>query len=74
MVRFAARHEWAVTTEDLLARRWRLLFLDAMQAAAVAPQAARLLQEETGLDPRLDEFLALCRLYQLESGAQAGTG
>jgi glycerol-3-phosphate dehydrogenase len=64
MVRFAARHEWAVTTEDMLARRWRLLFLDAVQAAAAAPLVARVLHEETGLDPRLDEFLALCAQYR----------
>ena len=33
MVRFAARHEYARTAEDVLARRSRLLFLDAKLAA-----------------------------------------
>jgi glycerol-3-phosphate dehydrogenase len=66
MVRFAARHEWAWTVEDMLARRWRALFLDARQAANMAPAVAALLQEETGLDPHLDEFLALCQRYTLD--------
>ena len=65
MVRFAARQEWALTVEDMLARRWRALFLDARQAARMAPAVAALLQEETGLDPRLDAFLELCQRYTL---------
>ena len=65
MVRFAARHEWALTVEDMLARRWRALFLDARQAARMAPVVAALLLEETGLDPRLDAFLELCQRYTL---------
>ena len=58
MVRHAARHEYALTVEDVLARRSRLLFLDAAQAMAVAPEVAAVLTQETGLPPRLDEFLA----------------
>ena len=65
MVRFAARQEWALTVEDMLARRWRALFLDARQAARMAPAVAALLQEETGLDPRLSAFLELCQRYTL---------
>ena len=65
MVCFAARHEWAVTVEDMLARRWRALFLDARQAALMAPAVATLLQAETGIDPRLDDFLELCKRYTL---------
>lgn len=63
MVRFAARHEYAWTVEDVLARRWRALFLDARQALAMAPTVAQILQEETGSDPRQAEFKALCRQY-----------
>lgn len=37
MVRFAARYEYALTVEDVLARRARLLFLDAALAASLAP-------------------------------------
>lgn len=65
MVRFAARNEWALTVEDMLARRWRALFLDARQAARMAPAVAALLQEETGIDPQLDAFLTLCQRYTL---------
>ncbi|GAC1354502.1 MAG: glycerol-3-phosphate dehydrogenase/oxidase [Ramlibacter sp.] len=63
MVRFAARHEYARTVEDVLARRSRLLFLDARLAAQAAPAVARLLHEENGFDPREREFAALARSY-----------
>jgi glycerol-3-phosphate dehydrogenase len=63
MVRFAARFEYARTVEDMLSRRSRLLFLDAQCAASVAPSVATLLQEETGVDPQLDAFLALAKQY-----------
>ena len=63
MVRFAARHEYARTVEDVLARRVRLLFLDARRAAALAPLVAAVLQEETGVDPQLDAFLTLAASY-----------
>ncbi len=63
MVRFAARHEYACTVEDVLARRWRVLFVDAARARDMAPSVARLLQEETGLDPRQSAFEALAAAY-----------
>ena len=59
MVRFAARFEYANSIEDVLARRSRLLFLDARLAANVAPQVAEILDEETGRNPCLDEFIQL---------------
>lgn len=65
MVRHSARHEWAVTVEDMLARRWRALFLDAREAERMAPEVARILQDETGLDPQLAAFMTLCRQYRL---------
>ncbi|HLV29486.1 MAG TPA: glycerol-3-phosphate dehydrogenase C-terminal domain-containing protein, partial [Burkholderiaceae bacterium] len=65
MLRFAVRHEYARTVEDVLARRSRLLFLDAALAAQVAPEAARIIREETGTDPQLDAFLDLARQYRL---------
>ncbi|WP_369803349.1 glycerol-3-phosphate dehydrogenase C-terminal domain-containing protein [Pseudorhodoferax sp. Leaf267] len=65
MVRFAARHEYARTVEDVLARRVRLLFLDARQAADLAPAVAAILEEE-GCTPQLDEFLALAASYLLD--------
>ncbi|MGB6103254.1 MAG: glycerol-3-phosphate dehydrogenase/oxidase [Pusillimonas sp.] len=64
MLRFAARYEYARTVEDMLARRVRLLFLDAKLAAQLAATVADILQEETGADPHLDEFLALAAQYQ----------
>ena len=63
MVRFAAQHEYAWTVEDVLARRWRALFLDSRQAHAMAPAVAQILKEETGLDPQLATFEALCAHY-----------
>ena len=63
MVRFAARYEYARTVEDVLARRSRLLFLDAALARSVATEAATLLRQENGVNPRLESFLALCSQY-----------
>ena len=63
MVRFAARHEYARTVEDVLARRSRLLFLDARLAATLAPAVAALLREELGTDPQLEAFLTLAQQY-----------
>lgn len=48
MVRYAVRHEWACTLHDVLARRSRLLFLDAQQAACVSGDVASLIAQERG--------------------------
>lgn len=45
-VTYAARHEWARTTVDVLARRTRLSFLDREQAVAAVPRVNALLAEE----------------------------
>ena len=71
MVRFAARHEYARTTEDVLARRSRLLFLDARLAEQLAAPVAAILREETGCDPHEAAFRALARSY-LELPASPG--
>jgi glycerol-3-phosphate dehydrogenase len=63
MVRFAARHEYARTVEDVLARRIRLLFLDAALAAGLAEEVAGILKAETGVDPQLEAFLTLAATY-----------
>jgi glycerol-3-phosphate dehydrogenase len=63
MVRFAVRHEYARTTTDVLARRSRLLFLDAAQAAEAAPAVADLVAGETGRDPALGACQALAAQY-----------
>jgi glycerol-3-phosphate dehydrogenase len=63
MVRYAVRSEYAHTVEDVLARRWRALFLDAHQSSVMAPAVADILSDEGVADPRLDAFLDLCRHY-----------
>src|SRR5665647_3340853 len=63
MVRFAARSEYARTAEDVLARRWRLLFLDARLAGSLAPAVGAILAQETGIDPQVAAFEGLARLY-----------
>jgi glycerol-3-phosphate dehydrogenase len=65
MVRFAARYEYALRVEDVLARRSRLLFLDAKLAAQIAPAVADILQSETGIDPDVQAFLKLATQYTL---------
>ena len=71
MVRFAARHEYARTVEDVLARRSRLLFTDAALASAIAEETGAILREETGLDPRVEVFRRLADLY---SGLERAEG
>jgi glycerol-3-phosphate dehydrogenase len=63
MVRFAARYEYARTVEDVLARRSRLLFLDAKAAAAAAPAVAAVLSQELGVAVPTDDFLQLAQRY-----------
>ncbi len=75
MVRFAARYEYARTVEDILARRSRLLFLNAAEAANAAPEVARILTDELAASPQsgsvsgrayspqLQDFEALARQY-----------
>ena len=63
MVRFAVRHEYARSVEDVLARRSRLLFLHAQAAQAAAPAVAQVLQEELGREPGLQAFERLAASY-----------
>ena len=67
MVRFAVRVEHAQTLEDVLARRSRLLFLDARLAATVAPEVARIMADEGVSSPALAGFLQLCQ-HHLPAG------
>jgi len=64
MVRFAARHELARTVEDVLARRCRLLFLDAAEASRQADAVATILAEELGAPVDTAGFKALAAQYQ----------
>ncbi len=64
MVRFAARHEMARSVADVLARRCRLLFLDAAEAERLAPAVAAILADELGHAVDTEAFVALARSYQ----------
>jgi len=64
MVRFAARYEMAREVEDVLARRCRLLFLDAAEAARQADAVAAILSEELGRDVDTSGFKQLAAQYQ----------
>jgi glycerol-3-phosphate dehydrogenase len=63
MVRFAARFEYATVVEDVLARRSRLLFLDAALAASLAERVGEILVEETSCAPEVEEFRVLAAQY-----------
>ena len=63
MVRHAATHEYAVTVEDVLARRCRLLFVNARAARALGPLVAELLERETGLPAQGAAFDELACVY-----------
>ncbi|MDR3724506.1 MAG: glycerol-3-phosphate dehydrogenase/oxidase [Terracidiphilus sp.] len=68
---WAARYEMARTTEDVLARRTRALFLDARAAMEAAPAVARLLGRElqrtdAWIEKDLESFKALAKSYLYE--------
>ncbi len=71
MVRFAVREEMALSVEDILARRCRVLFVDAQAAENLADPVAAILAEECQrlgwpLDAEASalSFKALARSYQ----------
>jgi glycerol-3-phosphate dehydrogenase len=67
MVRFAVRHEFARDVEDVLARRCRLLFLDACEAARQADAVAAIVADELGAGfdgaASASAFKALAEVY-----------
>ena len=68
---WAIREEMALTVEDILARRVRLLFLDARVAVEIAPEVARIIARELGynqawIEEQVREFTALSKHYILE--------
>jgi len=70
MVRFAVRHEAARTVEDILARRSRVLFLDAQMADALAEEVAVLMADELGRDVEdLAVFRTLAEHYRRLPGS-----
>jgi glycerol-3-phosphate dehydrogenase len=67
---WAVRHEMALTVEDVLARRVRLLFLDAHAAINAAPTVAALMAVELNKDDQwqreqVDAFTRLAGSYLL---------
>ncbi|MCA9191584.1 MAG: glycerol-3-phosphate dehydrogenase/oxidase [Planctomycetales bacterium] len=65
-------HEMAVTIEDVLARRWRLLLLDARLAIKCAPPVARFMaacgqHDENWVAQQVKEFESLARGYLPEN-------
>lgn len=65
---WAVRHEMARTVEDVLARRLRILFLNARVAMAVAPEVAAIMAGELGFDflwqqDQVKKFSALAGQY-----------
>jgi glycerol-3-phosphate dehydrogenase len=69
-VLWAVRHEHARTVEDVLARRLRVLFLDANAAVNAAPRVATLMAEELGRDnawqaAQVVAFTELARGYMI---------
>ena len=65
MVRFAVRYEYARTVEDVLARRSRLLFLDAALALELSDKVATILISEKIHNPQLEAFKTLAQSYML---------
>lgn len=67
MVRFAVRHEYARTVEDVLARRSRWLFLDASAAATAADAVGAIMHDELGpafcAAASADDFRTLASRY-----------
>lgn len=65
---WAVREEMALTLDDVLARRVRMLFVDAREAKRVARRVAELMAEELGrdeqwIDTQVSEFEALADRY-----------
>jgi len=70
-VLWAVREEMARTVEDVLARRTRILFLDAREAVRVAEQTATLMAVELGfpvswIQRQVDDFKRLASHYFFE--------
>ena len=70
-IKWFIENEMAITLEDILARRLRLLFLDAQAAIEAAPVAARMLSSLTGKNrewenQQLNSFIELAKGYMLD--------
>lgn len=71
-VRYMIREEYAMSIEDLLSRRMRILVLDAEEAIRIAPAIGHILEAELGNDiynkaKDLETFLDLAKNYRWKS-------
>ena len=69
---FAVRNEMAMTLEDVLARRLRILFLDAKMAIELAPRIAGIMAKEFSWDVewtknQIDGFVQLAQQYLINN-------
>lgn len=69
---FSIREEMAMTVEDVLARRLRILFLDAKAAIVLAPKIADIMAGELGYDEhwkrsQISTFTELAQHYLINS-------
>ncbi len=65
---WAVRNEMAQTIEDVLARRTRILFMDARTAIEIAPKTAKIMAEELGQttswqEKQIDQFKQTAEKY-----------
>ena len=68
---WAVREEMALSVEDVLARRVRLLFVDAREAMAAAPKVAETMARELGrdqawIDAQVESFTKMAKNYIFE--------
>lgn len=67
---WAVRKEMAIKVEDVLCRRFRILFLDAAAAMRMTPAVAQIMKQELNKDEawaqnQIDEFINLAKGYKL---------
>ncbi|MFZ1678731.1 MAG: glycerol-3-phosphate dehydrogenase C-terminal domain-containing protein, partial [Saprospiraceae bacterium] len=65
---WAIRHEMCMTIEDLLARRTRMLFLDAKASIEAAPLVAGIMAKEMGkneawIQQQVDDYIMMAKNY-----------
>lgn len=68
---WAVREEMALSVEDVLARRVRLLFVDAAEAMACAKRVAEVMAKEMGKDEawvaeQVESFTAVAKAYKFD--------
>ncbi len=68
---WAVREEMALSVEDVLARRVRMLFVDAREAMAAAPKVAKVMAKELGhdkawVDAQVADFVKTAKNYIFE--------